>query len=80
MDSLKKVKVSPLQAMNTHGDVELQVMNAQGDVDARVNIFTATALGTGKVTSPMLGHLYPRESPGTHFAGIDSRTSLDTNE
>ena len=50
-----KVKVSPLQAMKAHGDV-----------DARVHIFTATALGRGRVASPTPGRLYP----GTHFMGI----------
>ena len=44
-----KVKVSPLQAT--------------GDVDARVHIFTATALGRGRVASPTLGLLYPRGKP-----------------
>ena len=45
----RKVKVSSLQAMK-----------ALGDVDARIHIYTATALGRGKVTSPTLGRLYPR--------------------
>ena len=31
-----------------------------GDVVARVHIFTATALGWGRVVSPTLGRLYPR--------------------
>ena len=31
-----------------------------GDVDARVLIFTATALGWGRMASPTLGRLYPR--------------------
>ena len=44
-------------------------MKATGDVDARVHIFTATALGRGRVASPTLGPLYPRESSGTHFIG-----------
>ena len=51
-----KVKVSPLQALKAHGDV-----------DARVHIFTATALGRGRVASPTLGCLYPRESPQYSF-------------
>ena len=38
-----------------------------GDVDARVHIFTATALGRGRVASPTLGHLYPRESAQYSF-------------
>ena len=32
----------------------------RGDVDARVHIFTATALGRGRVASPTLSCLYPR--------------------
>ena len=39
-----KVKLSPLQTMK-----------AYGDVNARVNIHTATALGRGRVASPMVG-------------------------
>ena len=31
-----------------------------GDVDARDHIFTAMALGRGRMSSPMLGRLYPR--------------------
>ena len=34
-----------------------------GDVDARVQIFTATALGRGRVASLTLGCLYPRGKP-----------------
>ena len=34
-----------------------------GDVDARVHIFTATALGRGRVASPKLGSLYPGGKP-----------------
>ena len=49
-------KVSPLQAMKAHGVV-----------DARVHIFTATALGWGRVASPTLGHLYPEEIPRYSF-------------
>ena len=33
-----------------------------GDMDTRVHIYTATALGRGRVASPMLGHLYPGEN------------------
>ena len=43
-----KVKVSPLQDMKAHGDV-----------DARVHIYTVTALVRGWVASPSLGSLYP---------------------
>ena len=35
-------------------------MKAHRGVDARVHIFTATALGRGRVTSPTLGRLYLR--------------------
>ena len=38
-----------------------------GDVHARVHIYTATALGRGRVASPMLGRLYPRESTRCSF-------------
>ena len=31
-------------------------------MDARVHIFTAMALGRGRVASPTLGRLYPEES------------------
>ena len=57
-------------------------MKTYGGVDARVHIFTVTALGRTRVANSMLGSLYPRESPGTHFTGgsVDSRTSLDMKE
>ena len=45
---ISKVKVSPLQAMKTHGDV-----------DSRVHIFPATALGRERVAKPTLDRLYP---------------------
>ena len=32
-------------------------------MDAKVHIYTATALGRGRVAKPMLGHFYPQESP-----------------
>ena len=38
-----------------------------GDVDARVHIFTDTALGRGRVASPTLGRLYPRGKPRYSF-------------
>ena len=34
-----------------------------GDVAARVHIFTAMALGRGRVASPTLGRVYPRGKP-----------------
>ena len=40
----------------------LQTMKALGYVDAGVHIFTAAALGRGRVASPMLSQLYPRYS------------------
>ena len=53
-------------------------MKVHGDVNARVHIFTATALGRGRVTSPTLGRLY---SWGNLIGGwVDLRTSLDTKE
>ena len=44
-----KVKISPLQAMKAHGDV-----------NASVNIYTDMALGRGRLASPTLGRLYRR--------------------
>ena len=38
-----------------------------GDVAARVHIYKAKALGTGRVASPMLGRLYPEEEPWYSF-------------
>ena len=38
----------------------LLVMKAHGDVVERVLIYTATALGRGRVASPKLECLYPR--------------------
>ena len=38
-----------------------------GDVNARVHIFTATALGRGRMASPALGRLYPGEIPRYSF-------------
>ena len=37
-------------------------MKAHGDVNAKVHIYTATALGRGRVADPKLGRLYPGES------------------
>ena len=48
VECISKVKVYPLQTIKVHGG------------DARVHIYTATALGRGRVASPMLGHLYPQ--------------------
>ena len=51
-----------------------------GDVDARVYIFSTTALGRVRMANTTLD--YPWESPGTYFTGgwVDPRTSLDTKE
>ena len=47
-------------------------------MDARVHIFTATALGWGRMASTTLGRLYP---PGKFPGGwVDPRASLDTKE
>ena len=43
---------SPIQAMKDHGDVY-----------ARVHIYTATELGSGRVASPTLRRFYPRGKP-----------------
>ena len=37
------------------------------DVDVRAHIYTATALGRGRVTSPKLGRLYTRGKPSYSF-------------
>ena len=47
-----KVKVSPLQTMEMHGDV-----------DVRVHMFVAKALGRSMVASSTLGRLYPEKTP-----------------
>ena len=49
-----EVKVSPLRAMKAHGGCGCE----------RVHIYTATALGRGRVASPAL-----RKIPCTHFIG-----------
>ena len=49
-------KVSPLKAWRP-----------TGDVDARVHVFTATALWWGRVAIPTLGRLYPGEIPRYSF-------------
>ena len=53
-----------------------------GNVDARIIIFAATALRRSRVASPTLGHLYPWESPCTHFTGgwVDLRICLHMKE
>ena len=38
-------------------------MKAHGDVNARVHIYTVTALGGGREASSTLGRLYPRGKP-----------------
>ena len=58
-------------------------MKAKADVVARFHIYTAIALGRGRVASPMLSHLYPRGKPPVLiFTGgkVDPRTSWDTKE
>ena len=51
-----KVKVSPLQAMKAHGGCGCKGPHIH-----------STALGRGRVASPMLGRLYPEESPRYSF-------------
>ena len=65
------LKGIPIKDIKTHGECGCKGPN-----------FAATALGRGRVASPMLGSLYSRESPGTRFTGswVDSRTSLDIEE
>ena len=46
------VNVSPLQAMKAHGRC-----------GSKIHLHTATALGRGRVASPMLGLLYPWVKP-----------------
>ena len=48
-----------------------------GDVNARLNIFTATALGSSTVASRTLDRLHLRGSPRTHLieGWVDPRTS-----
>ena len=52
------------------------------DVDARVNIYTAMALGRGRVASPTLAAFTPGKSPRYSFYSWLSgpRASLDTKE
>ena len=52
-----------------------------GDVHARFHIYTATALGRGRVANPTLNCLYPPgKASSFHFIGglVDPRASLDT--
>ena len=64
-----KVKLSPLETTKALGGCESKDSYC---------IFLATALRRGRVARPKLGHLYPRESTGSHFTG--GWTSLDTKE
>ena len=45
-----------------------------GDVDARVHIYTAMALGRGRVASPTLGHLYPQCSFYRKLSGLQDQS------
>ena len=42
-------------------------MKAQGECGCKGPLYPAMALGRGRVASPMLGHLYPQESPWYSF-------------
>ena len=48
-----KVKVSPLQAMNAHGECGCKSPHIA---------YIAKALGRGRTATPTFGRLYPRES------------------
>ena len=63
----KKVKISPLKAMKSHRDVV-----------TRVYIYTATALGRGRVASPTLSRFYPRGKPRYSFlwGWVNPRTGV----
>ena len=45
-----------------------------GDVGAMVHIYTATALGKGRVASPKLGRLYPWYSLYTSLSGSQDQS------
>ena len=63
--------VSPLETME-----DMDVDFCQGST------FPVTALGRGKVGSPMLSHHHPQERSSTHFTRgwVDPRTCLHTKE
>ena len=50
--------------------------SSTGDVDARVHIFTAMALGRGRMATPTLGRLYPRGNSST--GDVDARVHIFT--
>ena len=52
----------PFTDHESHGDVDTRV-HSHGDVDTRVHIYTATALGRDRVSSPTLDRLYTRGKP-----------------
>ena len=48
-----------------------------GDVDARVHIFTATALGKSIMASPTLGRLYPQYSFYSRLSGPQEQSGYE---
>ena len=56
-------------------------MKAHGDVDARVHMYTATALGIGRATNLRSDAFTPWKSPVLIIRDrVDPRNSLDTKE
>ena len=49
--------------------VGTQAMKTHKGLDVRDHIYTATALGRGRMASPMPGYVYPGKAPGTHLIG-----------
>ena len=47
------------------------------DVDARVHIYTATALGRGRVARPTLGNLYARYSFYSRLSGPQEQSGYE---
>ena len=47
--------------------IKVKVSPITGHAHARVHVYTARALGRGRVDSPTLGRLYPRESSRYSF-------------
>ena len=81
-DQTEKLLVSKIQSILHIKGKGYRPWRPMGDVDARVHIFTATALGWGRVASPTLVRLYPRgNSPVLILGGwVDPRASLDTKK
>ena len=48
-----------------------------GCKDAHTYVYTAMALGKGRVASPMLGHLYPRYSFYSRLSGPQEQSGYE---